>query len=519
MSLHSSELSPSENTSPLNLGWREKRYARFYQIVDLLVDQIQHHAYANTGKPKRKVRGAELEKLHYSVECLLRDSVAVVLNRKRKGEAAIKKGQHHYSADRSDEMLTYSIHIQRAFTALIEMGYLEVTRKGNYDRKGQKDGSRQNKLTRYAATDRLLALFTENEIKALPAHLPVYRHPQLIKVRAKELDEYGLEHRVTLQYEESPETERIIANLKTINNALARNWYDLEISDDELLALQMRLAGDKFEERQIRLDHKTLYRVFNDTGLTTGGRFYGGWWQNIPKEYRHYLAVNGKKMVELDYSNQHPTILYALEGATRPEDCYSNIIKPRKNSDNVEGLRKQIKLAFNAMLNAKQPLQRPPKDISFAPYGLKWKEVAKAIMVAHHPISHHFYTGVGLRLQRIDSDIAERILLHFTSNSIPILPLHDSFLMHNGYETWLEPVMLKAFEDVVGRTPKIEKKVKKKAHPGDGANNAQQDSSAVRSATDDFDDDLDPITDDIEVLAARFQGHDHRLGAFFASRH
>ena len=68
MSLHSSELSSSENTSPLNLGWREKRYARFYQSVDLLVDQIQHHAYANTGKPKRKVRGAELEKLHYSVD-------------------------------------------------------------------------------------------------------------------------------------------------------------------------------------------------------------------------------------------------------------------------------------------------------------------------------------------------------------------------------------------------------------------------------------------------------------------
>ena len=55
-------------------------------------------------------------------------------------------------------------------------------------------------------------------------------------------------------------------------------------------------------------------------------------------------------------------------------------------------------------------------------------------MSFHEPIAHHFYTGVGLRLQRLDSDIAEKVLLHFAQSGIAILPLHDSFLMHNGYE-------------------------------------------------------------------------------------
>ncbi len=41
-------------------------------------------------------------------------------------------------------------------------------------------------------------------------------------------------------------------------------------------------------------------------------------WQNIPKEYRQHLAVNGKSVVELEYSNQHPSILYAQEAATSP---------------------------------------------------------------------------------------------------------------------------------------------------------------------------------------------------------
>ena len=101
-----------------------------------------------------------------------------------------------------------------------------------------------------------------------------------------------------------------------INNALSRHWYDLEIPDDELSALQKRLADNPQNERIIRMDQRFLHRVFNDPDLQTGGRFYGGWWQNIPREYRQHLAVNGKRMVELDYSNQHPSILYAQAGVT-----------------------------------------------------------------------------------------------------------------------------------------------------------------------------------------------------------
>ena len=78
----------SEQTDSLNLSWRDKRYIRFYEVVDRLVDELQEHVWIKTGKPKRKVKGDQLEKLSYSVECLVRDCMAVVLQRKRKGEAA-----------------------------------------------------------------------------------------------------------------------------------------------------------------------------------------------------------------------------------------------------------------------------------------------------------------------------------------------------------------------------------------------------------------------------------------------
>lgn len=50
------------------LSWRDKRYERFYLIVDLLVAEIQINAVTKTGNAKRKLRNSQLAKLHYSVE-------------------------------------------------------------------------------------------------------------------------------------------------------------------------------------------------------------------------------------------------------------------------------------------------------------------------------------------------------------------------------------------------------------------------------------------------------------------
>ena len=389
----------------LNLSWRDERYHRFYAVVDRLVDELQEHVWVKTGKLKRRLKGDGLEKLHYSVECLVRDCMAVVLQRKRKSEAAIRKGQHHYSSNRPDQMLTYSIHIERAFEGLVELGYLEVTKLGYFDRKGRKDGTPTSRLSRYLASDRLLDLFTKDEIEAIPAVIPSYTDPELIRVRVKEKDENGVSRKRSVSISETPETLQMRENLGIINKALSKHWYDLEIPDKELSDLQKRLTDDPENERIIRMDQRSLHRVFNDPDLQTGGRFYGGWWQNIPREYRPYIVVNAKQMVELDYSNQHPSILYAKAGVIRPDDCYSEVIKLYDLPFGVthKNVRDMVKAAFNAMLNSPKPLRQAPAGVKPSMFGLKWAEVSEAIIAFHEPIAHHFYTGVGLKLQRLSS--------------------------------------------------------------------------------------------------------------------
>ena len=118
-----------------------------------------------------------------------------------------------------------------------------------------------------------------------------------------------------------------------------------------------------------------------------------------------------------------------------------------------------LKSAFNAMLNSKNALLNSPGDITPSDFGLKWSQVSKAILKTHSPIAHHFYSDVGRRLQKIDSDVAEIVLLHFANRNIPILPVHDSFIMHHRFDVELSQIMQQAFRQIVGANIDIDQKL------------------------------------------------------------
>jgi hypothetical protein len=482
---------------------RETRYHRFYQIVDELVAEIQGHSWHETGQLKRRLGGQQLSKLRVSVETLIRDSVAVVYQRKRKAEASIQLNRNWYSSAAAPAGLTHSIHIERSYNAMIELGYLNQTKNGVYDRQRRKDGSSRSSLTRYEATDRLTEKFTSAEQDVFPAIVP----PQLIHapIRVQVKDDDG--RKEVFLAAETDETLRMAKNLKRINRVLDRRWYDIEIPDHELAELQAEMAKGHAEAKPIALDRRQLYRVFNDRKLTTGGRFYGGWWQNIPKGYRRHLIVNGKRMVEVDYSNMHPAILYAEVGEVMPNDCYRGIFDSQVESRAGGDLRDMIKSAFNAMLNAQNELQRPPKGIKPGIFGMTWKQVSKAIISSHEPIAHFFYTGDGGRLQRKDSDVAERVLMDFIDLNIPILPIHDSFLVHEGHRGLLDEKMKIALYEIC----RVEARVKV----------MEPDLSRVSASLKEHQKD-DPegfgsdVTQNLDELLEGRTGYDKRLDAFWA---
>ena len=56
------------------------------------------------------------------------------------------------------------------------------------------------------------------------------------------------------------------------------------------------------------------------------GRFYRGWWQQVPSELRRYITIGGKKTCEYDYSQLNPHMVYYLRGKELgDEDAYDRV--------------------------------------------------------------------------------------------------------------------------------------------------------------------------------------------------
>jgi hypothetical protein len=86
---------------------------------------------------------------------------------------------------------------------------------------------------------------------------------------------------------------------------------------------------------------------------------------------------------------------------------------------------------------------------------MSWKEFLQLIRDKHAAIEQHFQSGIGLRLQCLDSRIAEGVMLRFAEMGAACLPVHDSFIVHHGYEQDLKRIMREEYIRVMGQESKV----------------------------------------------------------------
>lgn len=360
------------------------------------------------------------------------------------------------------EGFSYNTHVERSFWQLVATGYLKVTRKGFLDRESKKSGQ-----TLYKITKRGLDWFEEclsavNPDYGLihylvdPQNLPQIQTIRISDYDAGEKTHFG-EHRKLIPYSQNIKSQSLKINIDKINSFLKNCWVDLQLpTEQDWLELEKLMGKRKRKDRPRFIDftQKQLYRVFHDNNYQTGGRFYGGWWQTIPKHYRQHIIINGKSTIELDYSELHPTILYAEKKLTLDTDAYSGLFDydsykfiPDPNStktfkeQKLKSMRDLYKKLFNALVNSTKDTERPPKRTKISHTGMKWVEIKARIYELHAPIKDQFCSGAGMRLMNQDSFLAEQVMTHFVVHGVPVLPVHDSFIMHHGYESELLEVM------------------------------------------------------------------------------
>lgn len=201
---------------------------------------------------------------------------------------------------------------------------------------------------------------------------------------------------------------------------------------------------------------KSLYRVFNG-GWRLGGRFYGGWWQGVKSEDRRYFLLNGERTEEIDYSQIHPRIIYKEAGVELVGDAYEI-----PGWSGTKELRDLCKAAFNILVNAAcydSARGALARDMGGDRQGAA--ELIEAIKAKHRDVAYYFHSAVGVRLQGLDSKMAEIVLAEMTvKRGIPVLPVHDSFIVAESHRETLVRVMKDAFERVVGKTSNRDKIVK-----------------------------------------------------------
>ena len=385
---------------------------------------------SNAETRKRSRTAEEYQRFLYAIEYILTEIWKSSFIHPE-AECSIHKHNNYYSSNPRyrDPNLTYKMTMA-AFDGLQLLNLIVVTKDGYYDRTKLQGG-----LTRYRAREELLEILNE-----MPEHPAIHIKPNLdaetILLR-NEIDG----RKVLVDYEEDAFTDKARNNLRTINQCFIRHWVDLRILDKDVLTLQERLFDDT-EKQPIDLTKRTLVRIFSNNSFEEGGRFYRGWWQNVPSEYRPFITIDSKATSEHDYSQLNPNMIYSVYNKELgSEDAYSRVAGPEH--------RDVVKKAFNAMFQATTTLDRKPDGIELDAIGMSWKELKEEILNAHKPIKDYFFKGLGNRLQFEDSIIAENIMLQFAKMDAPALPIHDSFIMHHGFSTYgeLEEAMRRAFHD------------------------------------------------------------------------
>ena len=335
------------------------------------------------------------------------------------------------------------------------------------------DGFDDGRQSRMRATP-LLVKWMIRFLEFTPSVIQITGEETIIRRGKKDADGKAKD----LPYLDTKHTKEMRKNLQTINSLLDKTWIDLYLTDAEFVALNQRLSKDK--ENPVDFRRKRLRRIFNNGDFKQGGRFYHGWWQEIPSEYRRFIHIGGKQTTEIDFTGMHFSIFYSEIGGTPPDDPYD-----LPGLDSTE--RGIVKKALNALINANteqeaiKAIQRESQTKPLPKAYPKAKRLVDALKKKHAPIAHLFGTGAGLRAQFLDSQVAERVMLKLAKEDIPALPVHDSFIVQTQHAERLEAAMHEAFNEVTGGACKLKAE---KQPPGIPAEDAETKKAYERSGKD-----------------------------------
>lgn len=224
-------------------------------------------------------------------------------------------------------------------------------------------------------------------------------------------------------------------------------------------------------------------RRINTLGIDLGGRFFDqGQYQQFDKVSRSSTEIDGELTCSLDFTALHPSLLYEVLGETLDKDPYPDLklkqdkvlinkymkyyglskYNPARNlcklillcMINASDKKSAISAVVHKMYNDRGKIGNIKREGSIKFCGLNTNPSIGKIMdiIENHNkvIARYFYTGVGLKLMKLDSEIIKYVLIKCIENNIVILPLHDEAICKISDKDKVRDFMIEGYELVMG---------------------------------------------------------------------
>ncbi len=199
------------------------------------------------------------------------------------------------------------------------------------------------------------------------------------------------------------------------------------------------------EERTVRVtqQNKNVRRVFYRQSWDLGGRFHGGFWQQVKSDLRKDILIDDKETIEIDFSGFHIFLAYSLEKQPAPEDPYSLplVLKDYTGAEQRAVVKSVVLSAINAAERGKaykafrneQQTKTKQKNLTNA----QLEQLLELFIANNRPLESYICTDAGVRLMAIDGAITAKLIEYFTDNGIVVLTIHDSYLVQMEHEKLL----------------------------------------------------------------------------------
>jgi len=245
-----------------------------------------------------------------------------------------------------------------------------------------------------------------------------------------------------IDYTDTPRSIRIRKEL-TAYNKLIRSVY-VELRDPSGLTVLQDL------------NHQIVQRKFIDTGevdiqgrllFNSGGRSYSAWSSLSSSAQRPNIFMDGQPTIEIDYQASAINVVYkALTGSVYTGDPYNLSVRgiaiPRHivkavatislNSDGVTGPSTAVGRKYGELgTSPKAEDQLEYNQYQSIKKKVTIKDILEAFLTKHNSIRHMFLRGteVGNKVQCLESDLVFAVVNELTNRSIPVLTVHDSFIV------------------------------------------------------------------------------------------